>query len=222
MQICPFCDSAIAETAETVKEESLGFNYYPHSRYSNEKQHYTFIMILCPRCEGTSYKIKGEQEPYSKYGEIPIYPRSRAVKFPIYIPEQLRQDYEEAYSILDLSPKASATLSRRCLQGIIRNFHDVKPANLYNEIKQLEGKIPASQYNVLHSLRQIGNIGAHLEDDVNLIVDINKDEAEKLIKLLEHLFKVWYIDHHETENLYSSINAINDEKKEIKKTKNGE
>jgi hypothetical protein len=41
---------------------------------------------------------------------------------PDYIPEQIKDDYYEACSILNLSPKASATLARRCLQGMIRDF----------------------------------------------------------------------------------------------------
>lgn len=51
-----------------------------------------------------------------------LLPTSYAKTFPDYIPEPLRNDYEEAMAILELSPKASATLSRRCLQGIIRDF----------------------------------------------------------------------------------------------------
>ena len=39
-------------------------------------------------------------------------------KYKIPIP-QLMDDYEEACAIVNLSPKASATLSRRCLQGMI-------------------------------------------------------------------------------------------------------
>ena len=47
-------------------------------------------------------------------------PQSSAKLFPSYIPQPLLDDYEEACAIRDLSPKASATLARRCLQGLIR------------------------------------------------------------------------------------------------------
>ena len=56
---------------------------------------------------------------------VPIYPASFAVQFPEYVPVQIRSDYEEAYAILSISPKASATLSRRCLQGMIHDFWDI-------------------------------------------------------------------------------------------------
>ena len=49
-------------------------------------------------------------------------PESDAKPQPEFIPEAIRQDYREACRIRDLSPKASATLARRCLQGMIRDF----------------------------------------------------------------------------------------------------
>lgn len=51
-----------------------------------------------------------------------LIPPSAAKVFPNYVPKAIRDDYVEACSIRDLSPKASATLSRRCLQGIIRGI----------------------------------------------------------------------------------------------------
>ncbi|MEI8253036.1 MAG: hypothetical protein WCG25_04765 [bacterium] len=45
-----------------------------------------------------------------------LLPVSEAKVLPDYIPDPIKQDYYEACRIRDLSPKASATLSRRCLQ----------------------------------------------------------------------------------------------------------
>lgn len=52
-----------------------------------------------------------------------------------------------------------------------------------------------------------------MEKDVNLIVDIDPGEAQKLVKLLELLLKDWYITRHEREELYREILVI-DEKKQ--------
>ena len=52
-----------------------------------------------------------------------------------------------------------------------------------------------------------------MEKDVNLIVDIDPGEAQKLVKLLELLLKDWYIARHECEELYREILVI-DEKKQ--------
>jgi hypothetical protein len=70
-----------------------------------------------------------------------LLPESYAKVFPEYIPKVLRNDYEEAAKILELSPKASATLSRRCLQGIIRDFWKVSKPRLIDEINAIEDKV---------------------------------------------------------------------------------
>ena len=50
-------------------------------------------------------------------------------------------DYKEACLIFNLSSKASAALSRRCLQNILRGKAGVKKGDLANEIQQvIDGK----------------------------------------------------------------------------------
>ncbi|NMD38215.1 MAG: DUF4145 domain-containing protein [Christensenellaceae bacterium] len=146
-----------------------------------------------------------------------VFPDSKAKKFPDYVPEQIRNDYTEAFKILDLSPKASATLSRRCIQGMIHDEWEIKEENLYKEIDALKGKIDPQIFEAIHALRQLGNIGAHMEKDINLIVDIEPNEAEKLIKLVELLIKDWYIDPHNNEELFKEIVDINEVKQEQRK-----
>jgi hypothetical protein len=46
-----------------------------------------------------------------------IWVSNVAIVYADYIPEVLIKDYGEASGIIQLRPKASATLSRRCLQG---------------------------------------------------------------------------------------------------------
>jgi Domain of unknown function (DUF4145) len=72
-----------------------------------------------------------------------LLPSSFAKPLPDYIPEPLRRDYEEACTIRDLSPKASATLIRRCIQGIIRDFCGIGKKRLIDEIKELRQRITA-------------------------------------------------------------------------------
>ena len=126
-----------------------------------------------------------------------LIPELKAKTWPEYIPKAIREDYSEACLIYELSPKASATLSRRCLQGIIRDVHGVKAGNLANEIQQIEGKISQEALDEINLIRITGNIGAHMEKDVNLVIDIDPDEARLLIELIESLIKEWYIDKHE-------------------------
>ena len=94
--------------------------------------------------------------------------------------------------------------------GVVSATEDRRDTTVIDLIKD---KIPADQYRVLNGVRRLGNIGAHMEKDVNLIVDIDPGEAQKLVKLLELLLKDWYIARHEREELYREILVI-DEKKQ--------
>ncbi|MEO2798510.1 DUF4145 domain-containing protein, partial [Flavonifractor plautii] len=123
-----------------------------------------------------------------------------------------------ANMILEASPKAAATLLRRCLQGMIHDYWEIHEKNLNAEITSLKDKVPPAQWKALDALRKVGNIGAHMEKDVNLIIDIEPDEAKKLLKLIELLFEKWYIARHDEETLLSDIVGIADEKDAERKT----
>lgn len=226
---CPFCSSSIPISNDTLQFFTLSFNGLLESQYSRRSisnSDYPCIKVefyKCPHCDQITIIAK-EKEVGGSYKSgndayIPIYPRSLSRKYPDYIPKSIRQDYEEAYSILSLSPKASATLSRRCLQGMIRDFWEIKESNLSKAIEKLEGKIPADQWKVIDGVRRIGNIGAHMEKDINLIVDIDPNEALKLLKLIELLIKQWYIDRYDQQQLYSDILDIDESKQEARKNK---
>ena len=66
-------------------------------------------------------------------------------------------------------------------------------------------------------LRKIGNIGAHMEKDVNLIIEIEPDEAKKLLRLIEMLIEKWYITRHEEEELLNEIVGIAKSKEDKRK-----
>lgn len=151
-----------------------------------------------------------------------LIPESNAKPQPDYIPEQLVNDYAEACRVRDLSPKASATLARRCLQGMIRDFCKISKKTLDQEIKALRtsldgvtaprGVTPESVDGIDH-VRSVGNIGAHMEADVNLIVDIEPGEAQMLIELIETLFDEWYVAQHKREQRFASVKAIAEAKR---------
>ncbi len=145
-----------------------------------------------------------------------LKPRSQARVFPSYIPKAILEDYEEACIIRDLSPKASATLSRRCLQGIIRDFHKITKKQLFDEIEALKENIDPLTWQAIDAVRSIGNIGAHMEKDINLIIDVEPQEASALIGLIEMLLKDWYINKHEKEKQLREIVGISEAKKENK------
>ena len=215
---CPFCHQIFPLISETYKCYESSFSDSDASSFAkmfDNSIHLKFY--LCPNCKKTSIKVDGISGDLVNL-HTNIYPNSLARQFPEYIPISIRNDYEEAYSILELSPKASATLSRRCLQGMIRDFHGITKGRLIDEINALQGVVPVSQWKAIDSIRSIGNIGAHMEKDVNIIIDVEPDEAEKLLKLIELLLDKWYIARHDEEQLLLDITNIADNKKNQKQT----
>lgn len=212
---CPFCNKEIAKSKDTYSEHWISQKGYMRTKPPSPGQ-LCVCYYTCPNCKEITILIDVEYDP--SIGIVHIRPLSKAKKFPDYIPEAIRNDYEEACAIVTLSPKASATLSRRCLQGMIRDFFKVSKKSLFEEIDAIKDKIPTDQWAVLDGVRRIGNIGAHMEKDINLIVNIDPSEAEKLIKLIELLLQQWYIERHNQQQLYADIIGI-DQSKQIERKK---
>jgi len=96
--------------------------------------------------------IRGRYRPQSAEFEIKriveswdLLPSSFAKPQPDYIPAVLRRDYKEACAIRDLSPKAAATIIRRCIQGIIRDFCGITKNRPIDEIRELRRRVDAGQ-----------------------------------------------------------------------------
>jgi hypothetical protein len=88
---------------------------------------------------------------------------------------------------------------------MIRDFWQIRKRNLKLEIEALKGKLDPTLWRAVDAIRSIGNIGAHMEKNVDLIVDVDPDEAHQLIRLIELLIREWYIRKHERE---SAVDAV--------------
>jgi len=62
------------------------------------------------------------------------------------------------------------------LLGIIRNFWGISKSRLIDEINELKGRVDSTMWQAIDAVRSIGNIGAHMEKDINLIVDVDPEE----------------------------------------------
>lgn len=215
---CPYCSIVMPCVKDTTQIRYTSFENADDSlalisnKFAPSSLKLTFFQ--CPNCGKYSINISGVGKEVE---EVNMSFPGSTKHFPDYVPEQILADYQEASAIFMLSPKASATLSRRCIQGMIRNKWNMQFKTLNQEITSLKDKIDPSLWNAIDALRQIGNIGAHMEMDVNTIVEIEPDEAQKLINLVEILIKEWYIIPHEREELLSNIVQINYQKQEDRK-----
>ena len=205
--ICPFCGGT---SSITPFDEKLFRHSFTRGALSGRTQepHILTIITRCPRCRKDSVRVAG-MNGYLNSVRSPVFPPGDFKRYPDYIPQAIRSDYQEACTIVDLSPKAAATLARRCIQGMIRDRWNVKPANLNQEINAIKSLIPTAQWDAINALRQLGNIGAHMEKDVSLIVDIDPGEAGRLLDLVELLLDDWYVREHDSSALYRDVLGIN-------------
>ncbi len=213
--VCPFCGHAQAFSGSLDKiQNGFSRNYNPVPPEYVESS-FTIYTLLCSNRDCRKVAVTAVNRVNGK--QVDILPKVVIRKFPEYIPEQILSDYREASLILDSSPKAAATLLRRCLQGMIRDFWGIHESSLFKEISALEGRVYPSEWKAIDGLRRIGNIGAHMERDVNLIIDIDADEAGKLLKLIEMLLEKWYIARHDEQELLEDIVDIAEEKEAERK-----
>jgi hypothetical protein len=219
---CPYCerDTTITDTQELFEhklemENSVGYRRFVGSvivcpNPKCRKFTLTLMMLEHDRLVytgGVSFKVSHKVLQSWK-----IIPPSSAKVFPDYVPQPVRDDYVEACMTRDLSPKASATLSRRCLQGMIRDYWHISKPRLVDEIEAIKDKVDPDTWAAIDAVRKIGNIGAHMEKDINIIVDVDPEEAQLLIGLIEILMKDWYITRHQRQESLKAIVQVKDAK----------
>jgi len=152
---------------------------------------------ICPACK----KIIIEIELYDQHGTLRaflVYPKGIS-RSPLSddVPSKFADDYKEACLVLADSAKASAALSRRCLQNLLREKAKVKPINLADEIQQVldSGKLPSHLSIAIDAIRNIGNFAAHPIKSTSSgeIVDVELGEAELNLDVLEGLFDFYFV-----------------------------
>lgn len=230
--ICPFCNHAQIITEACKQEDYVEIDLIGGLPMQTR---YGTVAYACtnPDCRRISLSLslsgfvyQGTRGSQQTYLNVQLLPRSSSKPQPDYIPKALVEDYNEACSICDLSPKAAATLVRRCLQGMIRDFCGIiDKRTLFDEISSLkvlieEGRAPSGvteeSVEAIDRIRTIGNIGAHMEKDINVIVDVDPGEARVLIELVEMLFEEWYVARHRRRKRLEHIKQISENKKDAR------
>jgi hypothetical protein len=140
-----------------------------------------------------------------------LYPRSvsREPLDPA-VPVEFEADYVEACNVLELSPKASAALSRRIMQHVLREYAKVKASNLDKEIQAvLDAKmVPTHIAGSLDAVRTAGNFAAHTTKSTSSgeIVDVEPGEAEWNLDTIEALFDFYFVQPAKTTAKRAALN----------------
>ena len=126
------------------------------------------------------------------------------------VPNGIANDYNEACLVLPDSPKASAALSRRALQHLLRDAAGINDGNLANEIQQVldSNQLPSYLSESIDAIRNIGNFAAHPSKSTSTgeIVEVEAGEAEWNLEVLEMLFDFYYV---QPERIRSRREALN-------------
>jgi hypothetical protein len=163
------------------------------------------LFSQCPACQRYNVLL-GRGEWLYSHGIVQskgmkktfVHPRgvSREPLHPS-IPTDFSADYIEACNVLDISPKASAALSRRCLQHILRDCAKVTAPNLDQEIQQVikASMVPSYIADSLDAVRNIGNFAAHPMKSTasGEILDVEPGEAEWNLDTVEQLFDFYFV-----------------------------
>ncbi|HVZ86648.1 MAG TPA: DUF4145 domain-containing protein [Polyangia bacterium] len=216
---CPYCQRHASITTADHSNDHAGLeNNGPDGHKRLEATLTTCPNPACRKYELRLWLFDGKKGQYARIerktenakpiGFWRLIPDSAASVFPDYVPEQIRNDYTEGCRIVALSPKAAATLARRALQGMIRHVWKIKKKNLAQAIEALRKHVDPETWKAIDGVRTVGNIGAHMEKDVNLIVDVDPTEAQTLLTLIEALVQDWYIKPHERSELFGKVAAI--------------
>jgi len=114
------------------------------------------------------------------------------------VPEPFRQDFLEASLVLPISAKASAALSRRTMQAILRERAGTKKKDLFGQIEEVldSGQLPSYISDDLHAVRNIGNFAAHemRNKEEGTIVGVEQGEAEWTLNVLDAMIDFFFIE----------------------------
>jgi uncharacterized protein DUF4145 len=185
---CPSCRHAVAFQPNAV---NLGVDPVKGNLQTRS--------MLCPNCGRMIVVLWGSSGAANGIaGDVLIWPRSTGrPPTPAEVPEAIANDYAEACLVLHDSPKASAALSRRCLQHILRDRAGVKAGNLADEIDQVLGTktLPGGVAEALDAVREIGNFAAHPNKSTSSgeVIDVEPDEADWNLDVVESLMDIYYV-----------------------------
>lgn len=153
--------------------------------------------VTCPACNRLNVAYSRAPNGFNAPGVF-LYPRAIS-REPVdgNVPTKFASDYTEACNVLDISPKASAALSRRIVQHVLRECAKVTAPNLDQEIQKViaGNMVPSHIAESLDAVRTVGNFAAHPIKSTasGEVVDVEPGEAEWNLDTVEALFDFYFV-----------------------------
>jgi hypothetical protein len=162
---------------------------------------WAYRSAICPGCSGRTIEVSlaRNKQAITPWRQIQPIGANRG-PVPAEVPEQIASDYIEACNVLPISAKASAALSRRCLQNML-HAGGYRDRDLAREIDQLLDEpdprkaLPHRLRETVDAIRNFGNFSAHPIDDKTTlqVIDVEPHEAEWCLEVIEELFEHFYV-----------------------------
>jgi len=181
---------------------------------------------ICPACKHSIFDLQkstlilhppgqgggAEWRPVENFRVYPVDTFRKPT--PKDVPPDIKEDYEEACKVLPISNKASAALSRRCLQTILQGQGyaqrdlAVQIDALLNEQDPAKA-IPSALRQTVDVIRNFGNFAAHrITDQTTLqVLAVEPGEAEWCLDILDEMFDHYYVKPAEAKARKAALDA---------------
>lgn len=203
---CPHCNKAIHPSFKTVE---LGFV----GEFEKKRVQWYAKTMSCPSCLKPIVLLEARIHYRNSIGsnEFMAFPRKTIrPQAPPEVPPEIAEDFNEACLVIEDSPKASAALSRRCLQHLLNERNVSQSNNLNKAINDaLDTHLPSHIADNLDAIRNIGNFAAHPQKSENTgeILPVEPEEAEWNLDVLEMLFDYYYVQPAKSKTRRDALNA---------------
>ncbi len=173
--------------------------------------YWTLEQSLCPACNRFILQLL-----LSKAGKelsrVLVRPKtSLRPPLPKTVPNDFASTYIQAAAVLADSPMASAALSRRCLQQLIRDVAGIKKKDLALEIDALisSNTLPTYLSEAVDAVRNIGNFAAHpiKATSSGEVLPVEPGEAEWTLDVLDGLFDFYFVQPIRLKEKKDALNA---------------
>lgn len=174
----------------------------------------SIMAAACPNCGKIvmtlmAGAIDKDTSSFQVSNEYVVWPLQTTRPLAPEVPEHIAADYKEAALVLNLSPKASAALSRRCLQNVLVEAGGANPKNnLSQQIDYVMPKLPSYIKSQIDAIRNVGNFAAHPMKDTNtgVIIEVEPYEAEWNLDVLDLLFDEYYVKPVQVQKMRDELN----------------
>lgn len=205
---CPYC--MIAYRSEAEYRWITGYQAGHPIREQNERTGYGYFFEFCPECDGAIMTLMEHTGPNAQPVFHDVWPKTwNRPRLPDTVPSAYANDFHEASDILGDSPKASAAMSRRCLQAILRDYANTRKRDLADQIDEVLPNLPSYIAEMIDAVRAVGNFGAHpiKSQHTGEIMDVEPGEAETTLEALRLAIDHYIIKPAETSKKRDAINA---------------